>query len=156
MQFFWPIILFAFLLFVTCAKLCSKLFHHCAVFSPCIIRMYLREWFGNFDGTVLSEDTNWVLGANKDTDSLTVTLPRSAIATQPFFQIQEAASVILRATPEIFPFPPKSMFAKADLNELFEIEPFECCDVADCIAKLGDPGVNQTITCESNACVVTE
>lgn len=111
------------------------------------------QWFGNFDGTVVEEVTNWQLGQNTNTDSVTITLPQSAIASQEFFQIQEAASVILRTTPEIFPFPPKAMFAKAVLEEVFdEIVPFDCCVAANCQLKFGDPPAGQSHVCVDNNC----
>lgn len=92
-------------------------------------------WFGNFDGSILSENTAWRLQNNpNDPTSVTMRLPRSS--TQRFYNVEEGANVILRATPELLPFPPKSQFAKADLNELFPaVGSFECCLDVDCTNK---------------------
>lgn len=113
------------------------------------------EWFANFDGTVLSENTNWVLNDNNNPRSLVVSLPRSAIANQDSYEIQEGSSVILRATPEIFPFPPKSMFAKGVLLDLFSIDPFECCQNEDCVTKYGPAGTGQVRVCADNTCTIS-
>jgi len=115
------------------------------------------KWFGNFDGTVLSENTNWELDDNREnTESISMRLPRSAIATQNAFEILPESSVILRATPEILPFPPKSMFAKALLAEIFDdFEAFECCEDEDCVTKLGEPAVGEERFCAvDNQCSV--
>jgi len=99
-------------------------------------------WFGNFDGTILSENTDWELEQDPtDVNKVTMRLPRSSTGS---YEIFEGASVILRATPELLPFPPKSMFAKADLGELFpEIEPFECCESVDCVSKRDTSELNE-------------
>jgi len=110
-------------------------------------------WFGNFDGTVLAEDTQWVLEDDRDnTESIVMKLPRAAIEFQDLFEIVPGASVILRATPEILPFPPKSMFAKALLDEIFadSFTAFECCEDEDCVTKLGDPTPEEERFCDAD------
>jgi len=108
------------------------------------------RWFSDFDGSVLSENTAWQLDQERtNTQSVTVRLPRSAIATQDQFDIPAESSVILRATPEILPFPPKSMFTKASLADVFsdDFEPFECCEDSDCVVKLGKAGRREERFC---------
>ena len=96
-------------------------------------------WFANFDGTILSEFTPWLLDAKRtDVSLISMRLPRSAIGRSdfPFYEIQEGASIILRATPEIMPFPILNLFAKAELLDLFgNIPRFDCCFDADCNLK---------------------
>jgi hypothetical protein len=92
-------------------------------------------WYANFDGRVLKEDTAWVLDpVRTNINSITMTLPRSAINRPGFtnYEITNKSSIILRATPEILPVPERSLFVKSELNNLFNVPKFECCEDSDC------------------------
>jgi hypothetical protein len=93
------------------------------------------QWYANFDGFLFRENTAWVLDpVRTNKDSITMRLPRSARSRSDFtyFQINNNASIILRATPQILPFPERSIFVKANLQTLFPVTKFECCDNSEC------------------------
>jgi hypothetical protein len=94
-------------------------------------------WFANFDGKIFREITQWTLdGDITEASTVTMRLPRSAKNQD--YKIDDGASVILRATPELVPFPPKAQFAKFDLVSLFpKVTPFQCCVDSDCQGRTG-------------------
>ena len=95
------------------------------------------RWFGNFDGRIFSENTQWKFsGVTTDARTVTMHLPRSARNQD--YQIDDGANVILRATPQLVPFPPNAQFAKFELVELFpDVTPFQCCVASDCVGRTG-------------------
>jgi hypothetical protein len=111
-------------------------------FIPLLDGLKGWKWFANLDGRIFREETPWVLSENRvDSGTITMSLPRSALSQPGFtnFEIQSGATVYMRATPEIFPWPPYSMFAKAELTDLFSIGKFQCCDDSDCSLLYGVP-----------------
>eukprot|EP00542_Grammatophora_oceanica_P000108 CAMPEP_0194068860 /NCGR_PEP_ID=MMETSP0009_2-20130614/87323_1 /TAXON_ID=210454 /ORGANISM="Grammatophora oceanica, Strain CCMP 410" /LENGTH=1075 /DNA_ID=CAMNT_0038721995 /DNA_START=103 /DNA_END=3327 /DNA_ORIENTATION=- len=108
------------------------------------------EWFVNLDGDLFGEDTPWtVAGGDTGSPVMALELPRSA-ASDGLFQIDENASVFYRATPQLLPFPPNSLFAKGLLADLFpEVVPFECCEDVDC-SQRNEASTGISFMCNSN------
>lgn len=107
-------------------------------------------WFGNFDGTVLSEETDWLISSNNDPSAVTLTLPRSSSNG---YTIQEGMELILRSTPEVLPWPKKSLYSKIvvdGLEGLANLESFDCCDDTDCQSKFGSGYACNSNMCESS------
>jgi len=109
------------------------------------------EWFVNLDGDLFGEDTPWtVAGGDTGSPVMTLELPRSAASSDGLFQIDENASVFYRATPQLLPFPPNSLFAKGLLADLFpEVVPFECCEDVDC-SQRNEASTGISFMCNSN------
>jgi hypothetical protein len=103
-------------------------------------------WFANFDGAILQEeDTGWIMDKRTDINSFTVRLPRLASSRPGFsgYNTRKGANVILRATPELWPFPKNSMFAKAAIRNVA----LQCCESKDCV------GANAGRVCVQNVCI---
>lgn len=95
------------------------------------------RWFTNFDGKIFKESTGWTISSSRSNrDKVTLSLPRSVISSPgfSFYQLDDAATIYLRVTPKVLPFPKYNMFVKAPVKTLLRdpIPKFECCDDADC------------------------
>ncbi|KAL3916538.1 MAG: hypothetical protein SGILL_005133 [Bacillariaceae sp.] len=90
------------------------------------------EWFPNFDGSILSEESDWEIVKGSETES-TVTIGLKRTPGTPF-DIDEDMAMFLRATPEKLASPRKSLFASFDVTKALQDEGFarECCDDSDC------------------------
>jgi hypothetical protein len=89
------------------------------------------QWFGNFDGSIVSEDSDWEMISDPWNPSMvTIRLPRSTPGT---YEVPEGMSVLLRSTPSIFPIE-NALFSKHIIDDVIRssVAPFECCDDSDC------------------------
>jgi len=88
------------------------------------------EWFRDFDGSIITENTEWIILSESTTDdTVMIALPMSALNST----IDVGMSIIRRTTPRFLPWPKKSMYTKFDISaQRLDIPDIECCTASDC------------------------